>query len=686
MNDPAATPAAPDRLAARSSVLLFLACLGAHLWVMSLGWRNPPVDGHEFRQTQTAISIRYLDQDGLTLAYPTPVLGKPWSIPLEFPWYQWSTVVVAHLTGLPLESAARATAVLYFYLTLPALWLLGRQAGLSRPAACLPLAAILSCPLYLFYPRAIMIESTALCGGAWFLWAWWSALRRPHLVAVVVGLGAGGLAAAVKLTSFAAVLPAAGFILVHEWRQRTAPPRRLLAVAAVLAGGSIAAGLLWSLHADTIKAQNPLAGFLASRVVGAWGLGPPAMRWSGEFWASVTGTTLGSILGPSGLTVLVLALGLAASDRRRLALALVAAFAAGPLVFANLHRIHDYYFFPSALFLAAAFGLALDQLLTHGALPRAVRLLLATALLAGGFIKYGRGYHHLIPENAGRSPVIARAIGAATQPHEVVVFLGHDWNPLLPYLAGRRALMIPEYREKDVAAIDAAIAQLRDEAVGALVVIGRSGPREDAARAIIHRLDLASEPVVTGEFGRIYLRRAAADHAVGALAALALPGFTVQAPSGRLRTDNLPAAQRAMFAMMSPHPREVLTAYGLSLSHAGDRPLFSAHPVTELVFRVPVGARRLRAEFGILPAAFADPPRGTDGVNFDALLLGEDGTTRPLASQLVQPSVREADREPRRWDLELPEGFKGDLLLRTGAGPAGDLSFDWAYWSQISLE
>ena len=36
------------------------------------------------------------------LAYETPVLGKPWSIPMEFPLYQWTVVVVSDLTGIAL--------------------------------------------------------------------------------------------------------------------------------------------------------------------------------------------------------------------------------------------------------------------------------------------------------------------------------------------------------------------------------------------------------------------------------------------------------------------------------------------------------------------------------------------------------------------------------------------------------
>jgi hypothetical protein len=40
------------------------------------------------------------------LAYETPVWGYPWSIPMEFPIYQW-IVALFGLIGIPIETAGR---------------------------------------------------------------------------------------------------------------------------------------------------------------------------------------------------------------------------------------------------------------------------------------------------------------------------------------------------------------------------------------------------------------------------------------------------------------------------------------------------------------------------------------------------------------------------------------------------
>ena len=48
---------------------------------------NPILDQHSFRQTQTAISAKYIF-DGNIFNYQTPILGEPYNIPFEFPIYQ----------------------------------------------------------------------------------------------------------------------------------------------------------------------------------------------------------------------------------------------------------------------------------------------------------------------------------------------------------------------------------------------------------------------------------------------------------------------------------------------------------------------------------------------------------------------------------------------------------------------
>ena len=132
--------------------------------------------------------------------------------------------------------------------------------------------------------------------------------------------------------------------------------------------------------------------------------------------------------------------------------------------------------------------------------------------------------------------------------------------------------------------------------------------------------------------------------------------------------------------------REVAAQFGIGLNPMGDREVLGAHPANELVFPAPPGARRLRAGFGLLPGAYADSAKHTDGVLFEVLRQTPEGQFQLLVERLLTPATRESDRGTQEFDLELPAGIVGDLILRTGPGPANDLAFDWAYWSFVTIK
>src|SRR5688572_368259 len=83
--------------------LLLAACFFASVHYSRQGWELPLTDHWRFRETQTALSARSILEQGFSLAYETPVLGAPWSIPFEFPTYQAITALVVKTAGLPLD-------------------------------------------------------------------------------------------------------------------------------------------------------------------------------------------------------------------------------------------------------------------------------------------------------------------------------------------------------------------------------------------------------------------------------------------------------------------------------------------------------------------------------------------------------------------------------------------------------
>ena len=99
---------------------------------------------------------------GPWLIYETPVLGPPWTIPFEFPLYQWTVAVLVWSTGMALDPAGRSVSIAFFLLTL---WPTERILAALRvtlPCRLVILSLLVASPFYIFWSGTFLIESTAL--------------------------------------------------------------------------------------------------------------------------------------------------------------------------------------------------------------------------------------------------------------------------------------------------------------------------------------------------------------------------------------------------------------------------------------------------------------------------------------------------------------------------------------------
>ena len=108
------------------------------------------------------------------------------------------------------------------------------------------------------------------------------------------------------------------------------------------------------------------------------------------------------------------------------------------------------------------------------------------------------------------------------------------------------------------------------------------------------------------------------------------------------------------------------------LSGAGARAMAAISP--------PAGARTIRVEFGLIPDAY----ERSDGVEFEIVLVRPDASTQRLYQRFLQPAVLNSDRGPQSVQLEPAGSLEGTLLFKTL--PGGSASYDWSYWSKISVE
>jgi hypothetical protein len=183
-------------------VFLALLVLSAPLRLMNLG--EPFVGEHEFRQTQTALSVWEMRAHGISLLHPKlPLFGPPWECPFEYPVFQFVAAAVDSITPWKnLDISIRLTNLAFFYLSSLALYLLARLLFRKAEAALFGTAVFLFSPYNIFWSRTSMIESAATFFALAHLVSLIRWIQRPRAVPFVLCLFFGILGCLTKITTF----------------------------------------------------------------------------------------------------------------------------------------------------------------------------------------------------------------------------------------------------------------------------------------------------------------------------------------------------------------------------------------------------------------------------------------------------------------------------------------------------
>ena len=703
---PAPSPALrPARWETWFALFLFVAAAGWFGWAVTRGWHNGNLPGCEFRQAQTAVSAYWIQQDAeFALAYPTPVLGKPWSIPMEYPLYQWTVVTLHVASGLPLVQAGRAVSLVCFLLALPAAYLLGRRLGLDPARGLLLVALLLTCPLHIFYARAFLIETMALMASLWFLLGFVETLRTRRWSWLLLASLAGAAAGTVKVTTFILYLiPAAawgGWCLLRAWRGR-ADSRR--PIAGVLGWGlgcvviPFLATVAWTEFADGVKSLNPNGAFLASASMTGFnfGLGDFNLRFSAEAWTAMLQVWHRGIL-PLPVIAIVLTLAAIWGGRWRwAALGCTALFLLAQIIFPLLYAWHEYYFVANATLLLAAGGFMLAGL-WESRLPRWLVLPICLALPALHISGYTQ---HYLPTQALVSPGgtgLTNIIGELTFPGEVLVIAGEDWDSSTPFYARRRALMIRRNTETDWATIETAFTELHDECVSALLLTGDQRKNTELLARAARMLGIDPRPVFEYNDTTVYLHRSIVGDIstdlrlenyagvrwhptlVGSVAKRSLTG-------SEIATAELHERERLIFSMMKPEPTRFFSQFGAGTSPLAGRRIFNANPLTRLWFRIPSEATTFTAEFGMMPGAYSNPQAASDGAELRVSEVRSDGSLRQLFSRIINPRDNPDDRGTLRAVFPLELQAEAEIVVEILPGPANNGAYDWVYLAQVEL-
>ncbi len=492
------------------------------------GWSMPPVDASGFRQTQTALSIDWIARGFPVLSYITPVIGAPWSIPFEFPLYQWLAAILANATGMGIDNSARLVSAVFHVGCVVMVYRVVLAIRADRALALCIAGAFAASPYALFWGRSVMIESTAVFFGLVFVWALARLRGAPLGYPRMLGLGlvavlSAVLSALVKVTTFfgfaAFVALAFAWLALreHGWRpQWLARQWPLLAWGALSALAVVAVMTQWLTHADALKAQSPLGHEITSSALSAWNYGTLQQKLDpATWWGTVFKKRFSGAVGSNWVFLVFLVVGLCARPIRAAVLVLLVAYLAPVAVFTNLHIAHPYYQAATIVFATSIVGLvvwwSILRAQASGKTTRPIWLVGFLCLLSLGTL--GGSYFKRMKEarEPGQVAQIAAVVKAATPEDSVIVGFGQDWSSELPYLAGRRAVMVPDWAPTtalaSMAASDAALGGLP---LGALVecpnAIGSDPARSAHLQQIIARYSAGVSVQTVGQC-QVWLHR-----------------------------------------------------------------------------------------------------------------------------------------------------------------------------------
>jgi hypothetical protein len=427
------------------ATLLFWLVLAHALFVLWLGASKPILDLYYFRQTQTALSAYWLWRGGPWLAYETPVLGHPWSIPFEFPLYQ-GLVALLRLTDVPIDIGGRLVSFSFYLASLWPLWRLFRALSFDRFAFIATGVLFLSSPIYLFWSRTVMIESCALFFHLLWLALLADFLIKPRAAILLCTIAVGTAGAVVKSTTFPAFVLLGGLLILRQFFRNipSASLHATLLCAVIACVVPAFVGLLWIMYSDSIRAQNPFGTMLTlGGVITDWVFGSWAQRASGEFWRDIVLTRIMRDIFGFGVffaAIPVLAV-VTNRDYRACAVACMIAFITPLVLFTNMHLAHNYYQYANAIFVLGAVGLGIAAIFDSGRCGMAMVILIATASLqlTGFYGGYGR---FLTADLEARFLPISLMAKESTSPNGALIIIGTGFSSAIPYYSERKSLAI----------------------------------------------------------------------------------------------------------------------------------------------------------------------------------------------------------------------------------------------------
>ncbi|WP_342624662.1 hypothetical protein [Pseudomonas alkylphenolica] len=417
---------------------------------------QPVLEQFGFRQTQTALTSLWFVKEGFKFAYETPVAGAPWSIPFEFPIYQYLVALISKLFGFRLDVTGRVVSFLFLTACLFPVGAICRQLLLPKAVFFIFVGLLFSSPIYLEWGRSFMMETAAVFFAVvaikYFIDFLVLAKRASALLFVFFIL----LSILQKATTGLPVLAVMALLyLLHEVSGNKSIVKSFtiknILLAFVLFGFPIIIGFGWAFYTDIVKVKNEFGTYITSSALSQWNWGTVSQRFSEKLYVEVIWMRMlkDNLGGGLGLALMLGAMLFSKNIKLKLVIGASILLGVLPLyIFTNLHLIHLYYQSANAIFLIFSLSVALVAMCE---LVRSTGVLLGLflILMVSNYVAFSRGYYGDIKATFNvannQELAVASAIKNNVKPEQAFVAFGNDWSSVLAYYSERKSFTVPNW-------------------------------------------------------------------------------------------------------------------------------------------------------------------------------------------------------------------------------------------------
>ncbi len=439
---------------------LFLLAVLCFLYSLYIAFRyahQVPLDNYSFRQTQTALTAYWLLKNGFSLAYETPVAGQPWSIPFEFPIYQYIVALITKLSGLSLNAVGRLVSYLFLVLCLIPTKSITRNLNFPKSVFYIFTALLFSSPIYLYWGRTFMIETAAL---------FFTIVAIKFFVDIIQNKNSSTnqfffllfmtLSLLQKATTGLPVLAILCFLYVFLNIRNAQSLKNFIFSKGILStliyfGIPLAISIFWTMYTDHIKTLNGLGTNLTSNALISWNWGTLHQRLSFALYRDIIWTRIfeRNLSGMLGIAILIVSLCTNAKNQIKIIMLISISLGFIPLfLFTNLHIVHDYYQVANVIFLIYAIAIALGSALHNYSCVKPI-IVLTLIMVTSNYFCFYKNYLGAIKavfnkENS-RDFAVSDKLKKEIAPEKHFIAFGNDWSSSFAYLSERKSFTVPMF-------------------------------------------------------------------------------------------------------------------------------------------------------------------------------------------------------------------------------------------------